>query len=270
MPDRIIRDEILHSDTMLGLKRNTHRLAFIACVLKADDLGNLEAEQGALWRLWRDWLALTDRVQVAEILLELTDAGLVRLYESDGKRYAHIPKFKQRLRYINGKHPRPPQPIEDNDIRELTAKRLTKVSLQSACSQSQDGRREEKRSRSEVKRREEKQGTTARAASPALPGWLPAVEWEEWRKHRGSKLTTVAIAKQVAKLARLRSDGHDPATCISLAIESGWSTFYAPRKDVSRNSGDKRTATAIAMYGGRNVEQPADETDITIKATRIA
>ena len=154
MPDRIIRDEILNSDTALGLKRNTHRLAFVACVLAADDLGNLEAGPGALWRLWRDWLALTDRAQVTEVMLALSDSGLIRLYEVDGKRYAHIPKFRQRLRYVNGKHPRPPSALECKEINALAAKSQTTVRPQSDRSPSVDGRSEVKRS--EVKRYEEK------------------------------------------------------------------------------------------------------------------
>lgn len=155
MPDRIIRDEILNSDTVLGLKRNTHRLAFVACVLEADDLGNFEAGPGALWRLWRDWLALTDRSQVPEIVLALTDADLIRLYEVDGKRYAHIPKFRQRLRYPNGKHPRPPQSLECKQINELMAKKTDRSPTIDGpqSDRSPPKRREVKRS--EVKRREE-------------------------------------------------------------------------------------------------------------------
>lgn len=157
MPDRIIRDEALNSDRLLGLKRNTHRLAFVACVLEADDLGNLEAGPGALWRLWRDWLALTDRAQVAEIMLALTDADLVRLYESDGKRFAHIPKFRQRLRYLKGKHPRPPEHLECKEINALVAEKSVYGRLKTDHGPSVDARREVKRS--EEKRREEKRST---------------------------------------------------------------------------------------------------------------
>jgi len=169
MPDRIIRDEALKSDALLGLKRNTHRLAFIACVLEADDLGNFEAGPGALWRLWRDWLTLTDRAQVAEIMSALCDADLVRMYDVDNKRYAHVPKFRQRLRYINGKHPRPPDPVECKEIKELVREKSahgpTKVGPVTVYSQTAVDRSEVKRS--EVKRRDARE--TRRAPRVPIP-----------------------------------------------------------------------------------------------------
>lgn len=66
-------------------------------------------------------------------------------------------------------------------------------------------------------------------ASPALPDWLPLASWDEWRRHRGKKLTAQAATRQIAKLDEIRAQGHDPATVIGLAIESGWATFYAPK-----------------------------------------
>jgi hypothetical protein len=65
MPDRILRDELLSSDRWLSLggkdmdAGNARRLAFVACVLTADSLGNMEATSTRLERLWRDF-GLTD------------------------------------------------------------------------------------------------------------------------------------------------------------------------------------------------------------------
>lgn len=278
MPDRIIRDEALNSDRLLGLKRNTHRLAFVACVLEADDLGNFEAGPGALWRLWRDWLALTDRAQVAEIMLALSDADLIRLYESEGKRYAHIPKFRQRLRYLNGKHPRPPSHIECKEISTLVSGKSdhgqAKGRLKPDHGQTVDARSEEKRSEVEVKRSEVKPTRElatpeSRRPSAALPAWIPPMDWEDWRKHRGRKLTPQAITAQVAKLGALRQKGHDPGACIRLAIESGWATFYEPRGKPTHNH-DKRAATAAAMYGADHAQPTNEPTDITAEARRVA
>src|SRR5260370_7814598 len=55
MPDRIIRDELLESERWLTLKDNADRLAYLALLLKTDTLGNFEAGEYRLLRLWRDF-----------------------------------------------------------------------------------------------------------------------------------------------------------------------------------------------------------------------
>jgi hypothetical protein len=149
MPDRIIRDELLESPRFLSLKDNADRLAYIALLLSADDLGNFDGDLFRLVRLWRDF-GIATRELAAKTLSELTDADLVRVYQVDGKSYVHLPRFRQRLRYVNGKFPRPPEHIDTCKINALQEKRQTKVRPQSGLSQAQDGRSEEKRS--EVKR----------------------------------------------------------------------------------------------------------------------
>jgi hypothetical protein len=204
MPDRVIRDEILKSDLILALKRNTHRLAFIACLLEADNLGNFEAGPGALWRLWRDWLNLTDRAQVAEILLALTDAGLVRLYDVAEKRYGHIPKFRQRLRYMHGKHPRPPTSIECHEINALLSKSQTTVRPQSDRSQTADGLQSAEVKRSEVKRRTttSKDGAVPAPVQEMFPDAKTAM-WEQGvrvlRAHGNSEQASRSLLGKLQK-----------------------------------------------------------------------
>jgi hypothetical protein len=276
MPDRVIRDEILKSDTMLGLKRNTHRLAFLACVLEADDLGNIEAEPGALWRLWRDWLSLTDRGQVAEILLSLTDSGLVRLYEVDGKRYAHIPKFRQRLRYVKGKHPRPPEALECKEIKALLGKSPTTVGPKTVRGRTVDARSEEKRS--EEKRREEPIGTVecVDRSTPSsengntpttLPEGLSARTWDAWKLHlriKGRALTPIAETYALVQLAK-----HPPAqreevvanalarSHVTLAPVGGW-----PSEQSRPTQADKLSTVAAGIWGATSNER-ADDIDGT-------
>jgi hypothetical protein len=99
MPDRVIREELLESDPYLGLKDNADRLCFLSCMLRCDTLGNLPASPTRLLRMWRDWGVATEQL-VAKSLTELVEAKLVLLYEFDGKRYLHIPKFRQNRRYL--------------------------------------------------------------------------------------------------------------------------------------------------------------------------
>jgi len=106
-----------------------------------------------------------------------------------------------------------------------------------------------------------------------LPEWLPTAAWQEWRAHRGRKLSAPAIRLQLAKLDQLRAEGHDPAHVIGLAIESGWATFYPPKRNPVSRKSDERTAFANAILGatpnGHNAEAP-DPRIIDGEAERIA
>jgi hypothetical protein len=73
----------------------------------------MEAMDGHLWRLWRDPLRLDSRAAIAEILESLVSADLVRLYEMDGKRLIHIPRYRQRLRYFGRICPPSPWTTEE-------------------------------------------------------------------------------------------------------------------------------------------------------------
>ena len=150
MPDRIVRDELLESDRWLNVPRNTHRLAFVCLLLQADALGNMEGSDGRLWRLWRDTLKLDARTAIAEILEALLSQDLIRLYEADGKRLIHIPRYRQRLRYLGNVSPPSPWTTEEQK------QRLEKKSP--GASQELTGRApaEVKRREVEVKRNEEK------------------------------------------------------------------------------------------------------------------
>lgn len=149
MTDRILRDELLRSDRWLDMPRNTHRLAFICLIPSADPLGNMEASDGRLWRLWREPLKLDDRQAVPEILEKLVAADLVRLYQSDEKRYLHIPRYRQRLRYLGRLFPLSPW-TTDEEKQRITGK-------SPGDHQAHTGRAPAEVKRSEVKRREEKQ-----------------------------------------------------------------------------------------------------------------
>lgn len=145
MPDRVIRDELLQSPRFLALKDNADRLAYIALLLSADDLGNFDADLFRLTRMWRDF-GISTRELAAKTLAELADTDLVRVYSVDGKQYVHIPRYRQRLRYTVGKFPRPPAEVDTCKISTLQEKRQTAVRPKTDHGQTADGRREVKRS----------------------------------------------------------------------------------------------------------------------------
>ena len=149
MTDRILRDKLLRSDRWLDMPRNTHRLAFICLIPSADPLGNMEASDGRMWRLWREPLKLDDRSAVPEILEKLVAADLIRLYEADGKRYLHIPRYRQRLRYLGRLFPLSPWTTNEEKQRvENKSPGDSQATVRRAPAEVK---------RSEVKRSEEKQ-----------------------------------------------------------------------------------------------------------------
>lgn len=118
MPNRVIRAGLLDSDAFLGLPDHDCRLAFIACILTADDLGNFPASEPRLLRLWR-WIGCETLQRTAEIATALATQDLIRWYVSTHKRFGHIPNFGQRLRIVRPSVPRPPESIECPKIKEI-------------------------------------------------------------------------------------------------------------------------------------------------------
>jgi hypothetical protein len=116
VPDRIIRDEIRRSHRFVHLPSDTHRVLFYHLVLDADDFGNAEATTTNLSLIMARPVS---EELAASWLSTLADVDLIRIYEFDGKRYVHLPRFRQRLRSRRGKHPQAPPSIECNEMKML-------------------------------------------------------------------------------------------------------------------------------------------------------
>lgn len=168
MPDRIIRDELLRSHRYVTLSSDTLRVLFVHLILSADSLGNAEATTTALGAAMGRQV---DEATAAKWLSELADVDLVRTYQAAGKRYVHVPRFRQRLRYVNGKHPHPPAEIECSEIKEL----LAKVGPQSGPGQTKVGPQSAEVKRSEVKR-SKSSAASARIALSAEAGWVGVLD----------------------------------------------------------------------------------------------
>ena len=119
MSDKLVRDELLRSHRYQTLSSDTAKLLFFHILLSSDGHSNAEVTSTALSILMRR--EISEEIG-APLLAELADKDLLRLYEYDGKRYAHIPRSRQRIRYPTSKHPRPPKSIEDKNISTLITK----------------------------------------------------------------------------------------------------------------------------------------------------
>jgi hypothetical protein len=79
--------------------------------------------------------------------------------------------------------------------------------------------------------KKEKRGAVAPVP---LPDWLPATAWQDWCDHRKAirkAMTPKARQLNIARLAELRTEGHDPVRVIENAIASNWTGLYAPKAD---------------------------------------
>lgn len=111
MPDRIIRDELLHSERYWSVGIEAQRL-FVHLLLNADNLARYSGKNYTIRSACYPGQAV-DHKLVEKLISDLADADLIRLYVVNQERYIFIPRFKQRLRYLNSKYPEPPKEIND-------------------------------------------------------------------------------------------------------------------------------------------------------------
>lgn len=217
MPSRMIRDALLNSDRFLSLPDNTARMCYVACLLTADDRGNLEASPAALVRLWRDF-GVNGNDKAIDTAQFLADKDLIRLYDVDSKRYLHVPRFQQRMRSF--KRACPPSPWCEN-VEESTEG--GEICQQVAAT-----------SRKSRPKRSEEKGREVKAITPSCDGF--EIFWGLWpsgpRKaskskcaalwvKRGFEPRSTEIARHVEhmKTSKEWRDGYIPAPMVYLNQE---------------------------------------------------
>lgn len=66
-----------------------------------------------------------------------------------------------------------------------------------------------------------------------LPTWIPERDWNDWIASRKKKPTVRAKELAVEKLAKLKVEGHDPATVLQQSILGSWTGLFAVKTDES-------------------------------------
>jgi len=136
MPTRLVREQLLESDRWLDLVHPVERLAYIVLLLKADDLGTLDAGEGQLVRFWREPCNIKSRDDAIKVLAALTDVDLVRCYDVQGKRYAFLPRYRQRFRATTIRRPPPPEMLlldEPEVLRNINQIKLRSGNMPDNC-----------------------------------------------------------------------------------------------------------------------------------------
>ena len=176
MSDRMIRDELLTSERYWAVS-NEAKLLYIHLILNADDTARFSGKNFTLRTACFPCQAM-EPVHMERLLDELQTQDLIRLYTVNDGRFVFIPRFKQRLRFVNSKFPEPPKQINDLVVKK------------SDSSQTQDVPKHDSSppKRREVKRREEK--------SIAQPEGVLDSVWTDFVQHRKAikaPLTDTAI-----------------------------------------------------------------------------
>lgn len=129
MPDRIIRDELLESDRWLDLPTDSHRLIYIALLMRADDYGNIEGGPRRLFRWMHGFTQIKAEADSIKVMSDLQDSDLVRRYEVEGKEYWHLPRFRNSRWYWVRKCPK--SPFQEEEIPENQKDRKKTRQIQS-------------------------------------------------------------------------------------------------------------------------------------------
>lgn len=116
MPNRIIRDGITTSEPLSRVSFQAECL-FYRLIVVADDFGAFDG-RAVIIRARAMPLRDTLIADVEEWLRELAEHSLIVQYESEGRPYIAIPKFKQRTRAGSSKYPLPDNWLTDD--RQLT------------------------------------------------------------------------------------------------------------------------------------------------------
>lgn len=206
MPNRIVRDSILTSESVASLGwpeevfyRRLHSVV--------DDYGRYEANPQLLRS--RCYPLQTDSVRTADItrwMAACQKAGLILGYEVDGRQYLEVLKFGQQQRSVSKF---PPSPAPASNCYQTPANAHLDVSVSVVVSEDVN-------------------------AVPAfvLPEWIPSDTWAAYCKVRTGKKAKNephALGLIVKDLEGFRAAGHDPVAVLNNSIKSGWAGVFEPK-----------------------------------------
>jgi hypothetical protein len=112
MPTRMVREGLLDSDRYWAVTIEARQL-FWHLMLLADDFGCVSLAPAFIRRRCFDDGPSQEKID--RLITQLMDVDLIRVYESNGARYAFIPRFQQRLKRFTLKHPEPAAAVLSGD-----------------------------------------------------------------------------------------------------------------------------------------------------------
>lgn len=249
MPNRLIRDEMLESESILSLPIEA-RWLYVTILLSADDVGLFEATSFKLARR-----ADIRRESGDKLIQLLADNDLIRLYEVDGKRYGFIPKFRQRLQIKRSKYPHPPGGLLADDldalnkINELGTK-TTVVQQRSTVPNPLSTVVQPPEPEPEPEPEKKKPNTRTSTVVECFSGVDPQV-WNDWMAIRRAKklpLTKTAMAQVEAEVKKA---GISMQEALKECCLRGWGGFkaswYVPAQSLTVPSAPMRDPALVKI-----------------------
>jgi len=148
-----------------------------------------------------------DNCDIESMGKELIEAGLIEIYEINGKQYAEIPSFKSH-QVINNRESESilPEKYDASPTRESGVK-----------AEGKEGRKG-------------KEGKgTSRVNEFSIPEWLDKSLWDDFLSNR-KKLKAInserALNTLVNKLTKFKTDGLDPNKILETAVVKSWKDVY--------------------------------------------
>lgn len=240
MPDRIIRDELLTSERYWNVSDEA-KLLYIHLLISADDTARYTGKNFSLrTRCFPGRSMEANRMET--LLTELVDQDLIRLYEVDKERFVFIPRFKQRLRFINSKYPEPPNQINDLVIEKTV------------LSQSKDS---PKPSLSQQKRSEEKRSEEKRSKDITPVGVSDSI-FQDYLKIRKAKKSPWTPTAQKLMENEAKKAGISLQDAMEMCCARGWVGFKAEWAN-SQNPVSKKEDDKSWMFSNQGIEAKAQE-----------
>ena len=134
MPNRIIKESICTSDSIDGLTW-FEEVLFYRLIVNCDDYGRFDGRPAIIKnRLFPLKESLTARA-VSEAINRLVSAGMVALYEFEGKPYLYLPTWNchQSVRAKRSKYPSPDEASQSNDADKEQHENICKQMISDDC-----------------------------------------------------------------------------------------------------------------------------------------
>ena len=221
MPNRIIKDSIHESEDVNKMTDFQFRL-WVNLIAYVDDYGRGDARpaiiKGKCFPL-RD----IPLQKIESALAELSDIGVIRLYESDGKPLLFFPKWEahQRVRQRVSKYP---APTSCGELRQSAAS-CGELRPESNPIQSKIESESEVESESNPKRKREDLDVLDRfCVSESVKSAL--TDFANMRKQMKSPMSERAMCLLINKLRELSMDEETQIAIVNQSILNGWKSVY--------------------------------------------
>jgi len=209
MPTRYLKPGIRDSERIESISFPDAEILYYRLIVSVDDFGRTDARPLMLKSLCFPIRLRATADKCMQWLQDLVNAGLVVVYEVEGKSYLQIVKWDNKPRAERSKYPDPPTDV-------YSCPQMLPVTVNR-----------------EPEPKPKQKGNGSAQAPFILPDWIPEEPWNAWLESRTkARKAPTAYAKRLAvlKLDNYRAEGHAPAQVLMQSAFNGWSGLFPPKE----------------------------------------